>query len=401
MNSILSNFSSNLDFLVFPLFLLQFTISGGPLFDRCLGVVESPSQETSSVSTSVVGLDSEGRRLRVSDGEDFRRPSFSFLVGFNTKNASFHLVSPPNLSAEGRWSNIHCAPVSVEINLGWTSKLGVVSVGLLRTTRLWPLVPREGVALLTQAFGKQMMNEFGLNVKDELHRIRMGFDYDFKVESKACPFRHFFQGSMEIVHWYSCTVYSLIGEFCPSRFFAGLKDHLVTEKFQDFFQEVGDKALRAIQSFTNNLGFARLFLPFGYLEYPPFGHYLEFSLSKSSPSIVLTTGFEGILSIQKLGFGDFPISNSLNVIKITALGLSLNFGFKCPKAQVDGLRDEDGDHSPTLELSKKSINDSCMEALAKKSTEPLRVLLSVMFFIGLLFAVLDRSFSDLCSVWEC
>ncbi|KAK8603528.1 hypothetical protein V6N13_096006 [Hibiscus sabdariffa] len=283
---VLSIFSSNPNFLVFPLFLLQFTISGGPLFDRCLGVVESPSQETSSVSTSAVGLDSGERRLRVSDGEDFRRPSFSFLVGFNTEKMSFHLVSPPNLSAEG-----------------W----------------LWPLVPREGVTLLTQAFRKRMMNEMGLNVKDELHRIRMGFDSDFKVESKACPFRQFFQGRMEIVHWYSCTVYSLIDEFCPYGLFASLKDHVVTKKFQDFFQEVGDKSLRVIQSFTNNLGSARL--PFGYLEYPAFGHYLEFSLSESNPSAVLTTGFEGILSIQKLGFGDFPISNSLSVIKIIAMGL--------------------------------------------------------------------------------
>ncbi|KAK8580048.1 hypothetical protein V6N12_070336 [Hibiscus sabdariffa] len=150
--------------------------------------------------------------LRVSDREDLRRSSFSFMVGFNTEKTSFHLVSPPNLSTEGRWSNIHCAHVSFEINLGWSSKLGVVSVGLLRAVRLWPLVPREGVALLTQAFGKQMMNEMGLNVKDELHRIRMGFDFDFKVGSKACPFRHFFQGRMEIVHWYSCIVYSLIGQ---------------------------------------------------------------------------------------------------------------------------------------------------------------------------------------------
>ncbi|KAK8538210.1 hypothetical protein V6N12_044345 [Hibiscus sabdariffa] len=258
---VLSIFSSNPNFLVFPLFLLQFTISGGPLFDRCLGVVESPSQETSSVSTSAVGLDSGERRLR----------------------------------------------------------LGVVSVGLLRASRLWPLVPREGVTLLTQAFRKRMMNEMGLNVKDELHRIRMGFDSDFKVESKACPFRQFFQGRMEIVHWYSCTVYSLIDEFCPYGLFASLKDHVVTKKFQDFFQEVGDKSLRVIQSFTNNLGSARL--PFGYLEYPAFGHYLEFSLSESNPSAVLTTGFEGILSIQKLGFGDFPISNSLSVIKIIAMGL--------------------------------------------------------------------------------
>ncbi|KAK8677660.1 hypothetical protein V6N13_143185 [Hibiscus sabdariffa] len=188
--------------------------------------------------------------LRVSDREDLRRSSFSFMVGFNTEKTSFHLVSPPNLSTEGRWSNIHCAHVSFEINLGWSSKLGVVSVGLLRAVRLWPLVPREGVALLTQAFGKQMMNEMGLNVKDELHRIRMGFDFDFKVGSKACPFRHFFQGRMEIVHWYSCIVYSLIGQMILFEVFISglwkelLGDHSPTLEFSK--RSINDSCMEAL-----------------------------------------------------------------------------------------------------------------------------------------------------------
>ncbi|KAK8698914.1 hypothetical protein V6N13_115019 [Hibiscus sabdariffa] len=149
----LSIFSPYPNFLIFSLLLLQFTISGDLLFDRCFGVVEYPSQETSTVSTSTIGLDFEERRLRVGYGESFRQPFFSFLVGFNMGKASFHIVLLPNLSSEGWWSNTHCAPVSCEISLGWSLKL---------------------------------------------YRIRTGFDTDFKVESKVCSFHHLFHGCFEI-----------------------------------------------------------------------------------------------------------------------------------------------------------------------------------------------------------
>ncbi|KAK8506727.1 hypothetical protein V6N12_002173 [Hibiscus sabdariffa] len=113
-----------------------------------------------------------------------------------------------------------------------------------------------------------MLNKMGFSVKNKLYRIRTGSNSDFKVESKVCSFYHLFHDCIEIVHRNSFTIYSFIGRFSPSWLLADLKDQLVSGKFHGVFQELGDKIPRVIQSFTHNLEFARLFLPFGYLEYP-------------------------------------------------------------------------------------------------------------------------------------
>ncbi|KAK8712495.1 hypothetical protein V6N13_147734 [Hibiscus sabdariffa] len=56
-----------------PLLPHQFSISNGFLFECGLGVVDSPSQETLSVSIRVFGLDLDVRWLRVGCGVRFSR----------------------------------------------------------------------------------------------------------------------------------------------------------------------------------------------------------------------------------------------------------------------------------------------------------------------------------------
>ncbi|KAK8986084.1 hypothetical protein V6N11_082368 [Hibiscus sabdariffa] len=193
------------NFLVFSLLLLQFTIFDDLLFDRCFDVVEYPSQETWTVSTSSIGLDFEEKRLQVGYGESFRQPFFSFLVGFNMGKASFPIVLLPNLFLEGWWSNTHCAPVSCEISLDWSLKL---------------------------------------------YQIRMSFDTDFKVESKVCSFRHLFHGSFEIGHPNSSTIFSFIGESAtpPAALLEALGTHLADSFQTSSFSSNRKRGARATQN---------------------------------------------------------------------------------------------------------------------------------------------------------
>ncbi|KAK9041809.1 hypothetical protein V6N11_016899 [Hibiscus sabdariffa] len=93
-----------------PLLPHQFSISNGFLFECGLGVVDSPSQETLSVSIRVFGLDLDVRWLRVGCGEwssaygriwvsDFTSLWYKF-----TLDKAFH---SPKLSAQTLFSYLH------------------------------------------------------------------------------------------------------------------------------------------------------------------------------------------------------------------------------------------------------------------------------------------------------